>query len=60
MLTPKTLLNATVALVATGLFAGCAGGTPSNNFTGAAQAPIGGPATSLVRPSWISPDAKHK
>jgi hypothetical protein len=60
MLTPKTLLNATVALVATGLFAGCAGSTPSNNFTGAAQPPIGGPATSLVRPSWISPDAKHK
>jgi hypothetical protein len=59
MLTPKTLLNMTVALVATGLFAGCAGNTPSNSFAGG-QPPIGGPAASLVRPSWISPDAKHK
>ncbi|HEY6485271.1 MAG TPA: hypothetical protein VIX83_02665 [Candidatus Cybelea sp.] len=59
MLTPKTLLNSTVALAAAGLLAGCAGSTPSNSLVGG-QPSIGGPAASLVRPSWISPDAKRK
>ncbi|HEY2553605.1 MAG TPA: hypothetical protein VGI15_00010, partial [Candidatus Cybelea sp.] len=59
MLTPKTLLNSTVALAAAGLFAGCAGSTPSNSFVGG-QSSIGGPAASLVRPSWIGPEAKRK